>query len=249
MVEPYNPYRFSWQFVYAPTIPGLNSNTREMVDLSTCLEFWRTGILSRARQTVTFPCSTSPHTPPAGYRTWLNKLFPSEAPRSSYVKHGKWKSLPTSVHPSILVFQPSGSSKRKHSSSSIVEDRGPKNARGVRKDASSSSGSNVASPVRRSPEGVTPSAVPDSVVEVSSYFSSQEHTELVDTVESTKCLAIEGKSLETVLKEEESAIDTFKVLSQMSLVSSPAGTSETLQKISLLRVTFEDHSLKTRDET
>ncbi|GAA0141621.1 hypothetical protein LIER_02731 [Lithospermum erythrorhizon] len=196
MVEPHNPYRFSRQFGYAPTIPGVNNNTREMVDLSTGLEFWHTGILSRARQTVTFPCSTSPHTPHASYRTWLSKLFPSEAPRSSSVKHGKGKSFPAGVHPSTLVFQPYGSSKRKRSSSSTVENRDPKHARGVRKDTSSSSGSRVASLVCRSPERFTPSVIPDSVirdhvVEVSSSVSSQKHTEFVDTGESTKCFAIE----------------------------------------------------------
>ncbi|GAA0160365.1 hypothetical protein LIER_16937 [Lithospermum erythrorhizon] len=122
----------SCPFRYTPTIPGLSSSTREMVDLAIGLEFWRS----------------------------------------------------------------SGSSKRRCSSSSIMEDRDPNHARGVRKETSSSRGSRVVSPVRRSLEGVAPSVAPDDVirdqvVEVSSSVSSQEHTELVDTGESPECLAIE----------------------------------------------------------
>ncbi|GAA0175508.1 hypothetical protein LIER_28669 [Lithospermum erythrorhizon] len=272
IVKPYNPYRFSRQFGYTPTIPGLSSSAREIVDLPTGLRFWCACILSGARQTVTFPGNSSPHTPPASYKTWLSKLFPSEAPRSSSVKHGKAL---------VFVLLPW-----------------------------------VTSLVRRSPEGVTPSVVPDSVikdqvVEVSSSVSSQERTQLVDTGESPKFLAIEvvesclpslptltfaqgakvilrtgasslwtcicnglqGKSLEMVLKERESFMETFKVLSQMGLgdfsdlhiklqvffrraremvaasaVVSHTGTSETLQKLSLLKMTFEDQTSKTQGE-
>ncbi|GAA0138455.1 hypothetical protein LIER_00202 [Lithospermum erythrorhizon] len=200
IVEPYNPYHLSPQFGYTPTIPGLSNNTREMVDLSTGLEFWRS----------------------------------------------------------------SRSSKRKRSSSSPVEDRDPKHDRGVRKETSSSRGSRVVSPVRRSLEGVVPSSVPDDVirdqvVKVSSSVSSQDHIELVDTGESPECLAIEvsescppalptltiaqgeeailrigasslrsyvcdglrRKSPVIVLKEVESAMKTFKFLTQMGSSNFP----------------------------
>ncbi|GAA0149891.1 hypothetical protein LIER_08952 [Lithospermum erythrorhizon] len=219
-------------FGYTPTIPGLSSSTREMVDLATGLKFWRSCVLSRARQMVTFPGNTTPHSPPVTYKTWLNKLFPSEAPRSASMKHRKGKSLPAGVHPSTLVFQSSGSSMRKRSSSSTVEDRDPKHSRGARKDSSSSRGSRVVSPVCRSSEGATHSVVPDSLVAVSSSVSDREHTKLVDTGEYHECLAIaqgvvsilhtevsslwscictglEGKSPEMVLKEEESAMNIF----------------------------------------
>ncbi|GAA0172721.1 hypothetical protein LIER_26491 [Lithospermum erythrorhizon] len=167
-----------------------------MVDLSRGLKFWLAGILSRARQTLIFPGSSFPHTPPTSYKTWLSNLFPSEAPHSSFVKHGKSKGLPAGVRPSTMVFQSSGSSKRKRSSSSTVEDRDPKHARGVRKDTSSSCGYRVAFPVHKCPEGVTSSVVlysiiRDQVVEVSSSISGQECTKLVDTEESPECLAIE----------------------------------------------------------
>ncbi|GAA0183257.1 hypothetical protein LIER_42367 [Lithospermum erythrorhizon] len=69
MVEPYNPYRFARQFGYTSTVVGLSSSVREIVDLPTGLKFLRTGILSRARQTVTFPGNTSPQTPPTSYKT------------------------------------------------------------------------------------------------------------------------------------------------------------------------------------
>ncbi|GAA0146054.1 hypothetical protein LIER_06096 [Lithospermum erythrorhizon] len=101
-----------------------------------------------------------------------------EAPCSTSVKHGKRKGLHAGVRPSTLIFQLSGPSKRKHSSSSTVEDRDPKHARGARKDISSSRGSRVASPVCKSLEAVTPS-------------SPIEHIELVDTGGSPECLAIE----------------------------------------------------------
>ncbi|GAA0144575.1 hypothetical protein LIER_04989 [Lithospermum erythrorhizon] len=169
VVEPYNPYRFSRQFGYIPTIRGLSSSTREMVDLATGLSFWRSYISSRARQTVIFPGNTTPRSPPGSYKTWLNKLFPFEAPRSFSTKHGKGKGLLTSAHPSTLVFKSYGSSKRKCSSSRIVQDRDPKHARGAWKDTSSSRGSRV-------------------VVEVSSCVSDREHIELVDTGKSPKCL-------------------------------------------------------------
>ncbi|GAA0158145.1 hypothetical protein LIER_15246 [Lithospermum erythrorhizon] len=229
IVEPYNPYLFSRKFCYTPTIPGLSGSTRETVNLPTGLKFWRKGILSRARQ------------------------------------------------------KSSGSSKRKHSSSSIVENRDPKHARGAWKDTSSSRGSRVASPVRKSPEAATPSLVPDDiirdqVVEVSSFFSGQEHTELVDTGESPECLAIKvaeshppasppWKSPEMVLKEEESAMETFGILSATGLddvadlrgklqnffqearklnaapiAVLPVDASETLQKLSLLRVSLEEQT-------
>ncbi|GAA0152811.1 hypothetical protein LIER_11197 [Lithospermum erythrorhizon] len=119
---------------------------------------------------VTFLGNTSPHTPSAGYRTWLSKIFPSEALHSSSVKHGKGKSLPAGV-PSTLVFQPSGSSKRNRSSSSTVEDRDLKPARSIRKDTSSSRGSRVASLVHRSPEGITLFVIPDSVIRDQVYLS------------------------------------------------------------------------------
>ncbi|GAA0157426.1 hypothetical protein LIER_14696 [Lithospermum erythrorhizon] len=89
IVEAYNPYRFSRQFGYTPTIPGL-------------------------------PGNSSSHTPPLSYKTWLSELVLSESLRSTYVKHGKGKGLPTCVRPSSLVFQSSGSSKRKRSSSMEV---------------------------------------------------------------------------------------------------------------------------------
>ncbi|GAA0150100.1 hypothetical protein LIER_09114 [Lithospermum erythrorhizon] len=311
VVEPYNPYRFSRHFGYSPTIFGLNSGTREMVDLATGLKFWGACVLSRARQTVTFPGSTSPHSPPVSYKTWLNKLFPSEAPHSTSMKHGKGKHLPTGVRPSTLVFQSSGSSKKKRTSSITVEDRDPKHAKGAWKDTSSSRGSRVASPVRGSLEGITPFVVPNSLVEVSSSISSQEHTELIDTEESLECLAIEvaessppalptltiaqgaavilrtrvssllscictgleGKSPEMVLKEEESDMKTFEVLTQMGLgnfpdlhdklqgffqkaremgttsaVTFPGSSSEAFQNLSLLKVNLEDQTSKKQCE-
>ncbi|GAA0159466.1 hypothetical protein LIER_16233 [Lithospermum erythrorhizon] len=177
MVEPYNPYCFIRQFGYTPTVPGLSSSVREIVDLPTGLRFWRTGILSRARQTTTFLGKDSPHTPPTSYKAWLSNLFLSKAPRSSSVKNGKGKGLPAGVCPSILVFQSSGSSKRKHSSSSTVEDRDPKHARAF-----------IKTPSRPVDQGWLPQFM---VVEVSSSISRQEHTELVDTRKSPKCLTIE----------------------------------------------------------
>ncbi|GAA0168735.1 hypothetical protein LIER_23386 [Lithospermum erythrorhizon] len=86
-------------------------------------------VLHSARQTVTLPGHTTPNSPPVSYNTWLNMIFLSEAPRSLSMKHGKGKSLPTGVHPSTLIFQLSGSSKRTRSSNSITEDRDPKHAR------------------------------------------------------------------------------------------------------------------------
>ncbi|GAA0141376.1 hypothetical protein LIER_02530 [Lithospermum erythrorhizon] len=192
IVEPYNPYRFSRQFGYTPTIPALSGSTRETVDLPTSLKLWRRGIFSRALQTITFPGNTSFHTPPLSCKTWLSEFVPFEAPRSTFVKHRKWKGLPAGVQPSILVFQSSGPSMRKRFSSSTVEDRDPKHAGGARKDTSSSRRSMVASPVRKSPEPIIPTLIPNNViVEVSSSVSSQEHTELVETGGSSKCLAIE----------------------------------------------------------
>ncbi|GAA0183033.1 hypothetical protein LIER_30519 [Lithospermum erythrorhizon] len=187
MVEPYNPYRFSLQFGYTPTVPGPSSSIREIVYLSTRLRFWRTCILSRVWQTIIFPGNASPRTPPTSYKAWLSNLFPSEAPG---------KSLPAGVCPSTLFFQSSGSSKRKFSSSSTVEDRDQKHVRRVRRDTSSSRGSRVASPIYGSPKRVAPSIVPNNiirhrVVEVSSLVSRQEHTNLLDTGESPKCLTVE----------------------------------------------------------
>ncbi|GAA0145247.1 hypothetical protein LIER_05488 [Lithospermum erythrorhizon] len=224
----------------------------------------------------------------------IGKTLSIEAPRSSSMKHRKGKSLPAGVHPSTLVFQSFGSSKRKRSSSSTVEDRDPKHARGARKDTFSSCGSRVVSPVRRSPEGATPSVVPDNaiinqVVDVSSSVCDQEHTELVDTRKSHEChtteeaetilhtgafslwccicTGLKGKSPEMVLKEDGSAMNTFKVLTEMglgnfpnlheklqgffhkrremdatSVVTSPDSTSKALQKLSLMRITFEDQT-------
>ncbi|GAA0145044.1 hypothetical protein LIER_05329 [Lithospermum erythrorhizon] len=120
IVEPYNPHRFSRQFGYTPTIPGLSGNTREVVDLPMALKFWRKGILSRALQTITFPGNTSSHTPPPSYKAWFSELFPSEAPCSTSMKHGKRKGLPAGVRPFALVFQSFGPSKRKRSSIFIL---------------------------------------------------------------------------------------------------------------------------------
>ncbi|GAA0185603.1 hypothetical protein LIER_32891 [Lithospermum erythrorhizon] len=135
--SPPNPYRFSKQFSYTPTIAGLSGNTREVVNLPTGLKFWRKGILSRARQTINFPGNTSSHTPHPIYKARFSERFPSEAPRSTSVKHRKEKGLDDGVRPFAMVFQSSGPSKRKSSSSSTVEDRDPKHARGARKDTSS----------------------------------------------------------------------------------------------------------------
>ncbi|GAA0175968.1 hypothetical protein LIER_29046 [Lithospermum erythrorhizon] len=111
-------------------------------------------------------------------------------------RHGKAKSFPASVHPSTLVFHSFRSSKRMRSSSSTVEDRDLKHARGTRKATSSSRGSRVVSPVCRSHVGIIPSVVLDDVIkdqiaEVSSSVNGQEHTEFVDTGESSEGLAIE----------------------------------------------------------
>ncbi|GAA0166248.1 hypothetical protein LIER_21445 [Lithospermum erythrorhizon] len=76
--------------------------TREMVDLAMGLQFWRSRVLSRARKTVTFSSNTIPNSPPTSYKTWLNKLFPSEAPRSSFMKYGKGKGLPAGVSRVVL---------------------------------------------------------------------------------------------------------------------------------------------------
>ncbi|GAA0170692.1 hypothetical protein LIER_24897 [Lithospermum erythrorhizon] len=90
-----------------------SESTREMVDLATSLKFWGSCVLSKARHTVIFPCNTSPHSPHVNYKTWLNNLFPSKAPRSTFMKYKKGKGLLAGVHPSTLVFQSSGSSKRR----------------------------------------------------------------------------------------------------------------------------------------
>ncbi|GAA0143025.1 hypothetical protein LIER_03802 [Lithospermum erythrorhizon] len=98
---------------------------------------------------------------------------------------------------SLLAFVlSSGSSKRKGSSSSTVENKDPKHARGAQKDTSSSRGSRVASLIHKSLEAATPSLVPDNVmgdqvVEVTSSVTTQEHTEFVDTGGSPECLTIE----------------------------------------------------------
>ncbi|GAA0148151.1 hypothetical protein LIER_07672 [Lithospermum erythrorhizon] len=115
IVEPYNPYRFSRQFGYTPTILGLNSSTRETINLPTGPKLWRRGILSRARKAITFPSNTFSHTPPLSCNTWLSELVPFEAPRSTSMKYGKAKGLPAAVQPSTLVFQSSGPYKRKRS--------------------------------------------------------------------------------------------------------------------------------------
>ncbi|GAA0168323.1 hypothetical protein LIER_23068 [Lithospermum erythrorhizon] len=134
IVDPYNPYRFSRQFVYVPTILGLSRSARQT-----------------EREGSSSWCST------------FNVDFP------------------------IVWF-----SKRKRSSSSIVEDRDPKHARSVRKDISSFRGSRVASLVRRSPKKVIPdNGIRDKIVEVSSSVNRDENTELVDTGESPEFPAIE----------------------------------------------------------
>ncbi|GAA0148109.1 hypothetical protein LIER_36654 [Lithospermum erythrorhizon] len=118
------------------------------------------------------------------------------------------------------------------------------------------------------------------VVEVSSSVSDQVRTELFDTGESSECLAVEvaeswleKKSHVMVLKEEESAMKTFEVLTRMGLgnfpdlrdklqgffqkarkidvassVTQPDSTFEDLQKLSLLRVSFEDQTSKKQCE-
>ncbi|GAA0138421.1 hypothetical protein LIER_00173 [Lithospermum erythrorhizon] len=110
-------------FGYTLTIPSLSSSIREMADLATGLKLWCSCVSSRS--------NTTPHSPPISYKNWLNKLFPSEAPRFSSMRYGKGKGLVVGVHPSTLVFQSTGSSKRKHSSSSTMENRDPKHASGA----------------------------------------------------------------------------------------------------------------------
>ncbi|GAA0144848.1 hypothetical protein LIER_05184 [Lithospermum erythrorhizon] len=245
VVEPYNPYRFSQQFGYTPTIRGLSSSTREMVDLTTSLRFWHACILSRARKTVTFPGNTSPHSPPISYKNWLNKLFPSEAPRSVSMKHGKWKGLPAASFRLGLPVVVEVSSSVSDQVRTELFDTGE-------------SSECLAVEVAESCPPVLPTltisqgAAAILRIGVSSLWS---------------CIwtGLEKKSPEMVLKEEESAMKTFEVLTQMGLgnfpdlrdklqgffqkarkmdvassVTQPDSTSEDLQKLSLLRVSFED---------
>ncbi|GAA0147463.1 hypothetical protein LIER_07153 [Lithospermum erythrorhizon] len=189
------------QLGYIPAIPGLSSITREMTYLFTGLKFWRFYVLYRARQSVMFPDDTTSNNPSVGYKTWLNKLFSSEASHCLPRKHGKRKGLPVGKHSSPLVFKSFSSSKRKRSSDSAVEDRDPKHARGARKETSSSHGSRMVPETCSSPERVlvpssSPLVIPDNVVreqamEVSSSASEQEHTKLIDTGESPKCFTME----------------------------------------------------------
>ncbi|GAA0148237.1 hypothetical protein LIER_36680 [Lithospermum erythrorhizon] len=154
----------------------------------------------------------------------------------------------------------------RRSSSCTVENGDPKHARSIRKDTSSSRGSMEASPIRKSPEVVTPSVIRDSVirdqvVEVLSSVSSQGHPALVDTGESTTCLAIEvaescppslpalriAQGTKTILRTGASSLWTCicdglqgkspemkaREMVAASAVISPGGTSETLQKLSI----------------
>ncbi|GAA0163782.1 hypothetical protein LIER_19568 [Lithospermum erythrorhizon] len=103
------------------------------------------------------------------------------------------------MHISLLVFESSGSGKRKHSLENSVEDRDPKHARGARKEASSSRGSRVIPLAYPIPERVLiptslvipNNAVEEQVVEVSSSASELEFTDYVDTGESPESFATE----------------------------------------------------------
>ncbi|GAA0169944.1 hypothetical protein LIER_24320 [Lithospermum erythrorhizon] len=272
VMEPANPYRFSRRLGNTPTVPGLNDSTREMVDLFTGLKFWRLCILSRARQTVTFPGDATFNSPPVGYKSWLNKLFSSEASHCSPWKHGKGKRLPAGMRSSPLVFKSSGSSKRKHSLDSVAEDRDPKHARGARKETFSSCGPRVVPLTHSSPQRVlvpssTPLVIPENVVrepEVESILRAG-----ASSLWSRICTWLKERSPELVLKEEEDVMSTFQALTWLGLrefpnlcgklegffrkareagttlsVASQDNTTEASCKLVLLIVSSEDLALK-----
>ncbi|GAA0174320.1 hypothetical protein LIER_27739 [Lithospermum erythrorhizon] len=60
----------------------------------------------------------------------------------------------------------------------------PKHSRGTWKDSSSSYGSTVVSPVFQSPEGVTPSVVPDDVIRDQGFFQKAREMDTTSSVTS-----------------------------------------------------------------
>ncbi|GAA0173709.1 hypothetical protein LIER_27271 [Lithospermum erythrorhizon] len=157
---------------------SLSNNSREMGDLSTGFRFWHLCILSRAKQSTTFPSDSTLNSQPAGYRSWLSRLFSSDVPLCLPKNHGKGKGPSLGMHPSSSILKSSNSSKRKHSLEDSTEDRDPKHARGARKEASSSRGSKAITLAYPMPKKIlipTPR-----VVEVSSSASGLGRTELVD---------------------------------------------------------------------
>ncbi|GAA0145854.1 hypothetical protein LIER_05945 [Lithospermum erythrorhizon] len=140
----------------------------------------------------------------------------------------------------------------KRSSSSTVEDKDPKHAKGARKETSSSRGSRVVSPVRKSPKAVTPYLVPDNVI--------RDQCLAIEVAEShppaPPALSI-AQRVEAILRTRASSLWAWQVAGFLSggkeddcsfAVVSPANTSETLQKLSLLKVSLEDQPSKKQCE-
>ncbi|GAA0176565.1 hypothetical protein LIER_29536 [Lithospermum erythrorhizon] len=86
------------------------------------------------------------------------------------------------------------------------------------------------------------------VLEVSSSVIDQERTELVDTGESLECLTTEVAKSFPPLRLTLSIAQEAREMDATSLVTSPDSTSRALQKLSLLRVTFEDKTSKNQCE-
>ncbi|GAA0185444.1 hypothetical protein LIER_32732 [Lithospermum erythrorhizon] len=90
----------------------LSNSSREMVDLSMGVQLWRLCVHSRAKQLATFPSDSTSNSQPSGYRSWLNKLFSSDAPRC-LPKHGKGKGSSSGTRSASLILKSSSSSNRK----------------------------------------------------------------------------------------------------------------------------------------
>ncbi|GAA0173078.1 hypothetical protein LIER_26770 [Lithospermum erythrorhizon] len=219
VVEPHNPYRFFRQFGYTPTIPGLSSSTMEMVDLATGLNFRTHVFYPEPNRRVVSPIRRSPE---------------GDIP---FV-------VPDSVIRDQVVEVSFSVSDQEHTE--LVDT-------GV------------------SPEYLTTEVAKLCPPSLPTLTIAQQAKTILRTGASSLmsciCNGLKAKSHEMVLKEEEGAMKTFKVLSQVGLgdfavlhdklqgffqkgreidapssVSPPDSTSEALQKLSLLRVTFEDQT-------
>ncbi|GAA0145881.1 hypothetical protein LIER_05961 [Lithospermum erythrorhizon] len=100
LLEAYNRH-FSKKLGFAPAIPRFKSRSRYIVMALEGLRYWRSTIITKLGQSVTFPSASKSHGSYKGYSDWLDSVFSAESIRYAPLGLGKGKSAPRL--PSLVV--------------------------------------------------------------------------------------------------------------------------------------------------